>query len=146
MKDYISERAVTIGRYMVEHRSTVRGAAKKFGISKSDAKWYLPPYEYYNTETVDWIEAAGINVMNLTPGSATSADYTIPSMSNYRTAQTLINSLMEFEAKEGLNGAIILIHPGIEPSRPDPLYVRLGEIIKTLKKKGYTFGSFSELE
>ncbi len=35
LKDYISERAVTIGRYMVEHRSTVRSAAKKFGISKS---------------------------------------------------------------------------------------------------------------
>lgn len=35
MKDYISERAVTIGRYMVEHNSTVRSAAKKFGISKS---------------------------------------------------------------------------------------------------------------
>ena len=35
MKDYISERAVTLGRYMVEHRSTVRSAAKKFGISKS---------------------------------------------------------------------------------------------------------------
>ena len=35
MKDYISERAVTIGQYMVEHRSTVRSAAKKFGISKS---------------------------------------------------------------------------------------------------------------
>lgn len=35
MKDYISERAVTIGRYMVEHRLTVRSAAKKFGISKS---------------------------------------------------------------------------------------------------------------
>ena len=35
MKDYISERAITIGRYMVKHRSTVRSAAKKFGISKS---------------------------------------------------------------------------------------------------------------
>ena len=34
LKDYISERAVTIGRYMVEHRSTVRSAAKKFGVSK----------------------------------------------------------------------------------------------------------------
>lgn len=35
MKDYISERAVNIGKYMVEHRLTVRSAAKKFGISKS---------------------------------------------------------------------------------------------------------------
>lgn len=35
MKDYISERAITIGKYMIEHSSTVRSAAKKFGISKS---------------------------------------------------------------------------------------------------------------
>ena len=35
LKDYISERAVTIGTYMVEHRLTVRSAAKKFGVSKS---------------------------------------------------------------------------------------------------------------
>ena len=35
MKDYISERAVNIGKYMVKHRLTVRSAAKKFGISKS---------------------------------------------------------------------------------------------------------------
>lgn len=35
LKDYISERAVTIGQYMVEHRMTVRSAAKKFGVSKS---------------------------------------------------------------------------------------------------------------
>lgn len=35
LKDYISARAVTIGNYMVEHRSTVRSAAKKFGVSKS---------------------------------------------------------------------------------------------------------------
>ena len=87
-----------------------------------------------------------MNVMNLTPGTATAADYTIPSMPNYRTAQGLINALMNFEEKNNLNGAIILIHPGIESSRPDPLYLRLGEIIKTLKKRGYTFGSFSELK
>ena len=35
MKDYISERAVTIGQYMVKYRLTVRSAAKKFGVSKS---------------------------------------------------------------------------------------------------------------
>ena len=35
LKDYISERAVTIGQYMVKYRLTVRSAAKKFGVSKS---------------------------------------------------------------------------------------------------------------
>ena len=30
-----AQRAVTLGRYMVENQSTVRAAARKFGISKS---------------------------------------------------------------------------------------------------------------
>lgn len=35
MKGYIEERALEIGTYIVEHNTTVRQAAKKFGISKS---------------------------------------------------------------------------------------------------------------
>ena len=35
MKDYIEERAVEIANYIVEHKVTVRQAAKKFGVSKS---------------------------------------------------------------------------------------------------------------
>lgn len=35
MKDYIEERAVEVGCYIVETKATVRQAAQKFGISKS---------------------------------------------------------------------------------------------------------------
>ena len=35
MKDYIEERATDIANYIIETNSTVRQAAKKFGISKS---------------------------------------------------------------------------------------------------------------
>lgn len=35
MKDYIEERAVDIGNYIVETKATVRQTAKQFGISKS---------------------------------------------------------------------------------------------------------------
>ncbi len=35
MKEYIEERAVEIGRYIVEYKATVRQAAKQFHISKS---------------------------------------------------------------------------------------------------------------
>lgn len=118
---------------------------QKFGVKPKDARWFLPPYEYYNEESVSALRNEGMTVINLTPGTATSADYTVPSMRNYRTAQALIDALMRYEEREGLNGAIILIHPGIEDSRPDPLYLRLSEIIRSLQKKGYTFGSFSEL-
>lgn len=35
MKDYIEERAIEIGRYIVHYHSTVRQTAKQFGVSKS---------------------------------------------------------------------------------------------------------------
>ena len=35
MKDYISERVITLANYITENKSTVRATAKKFGISKS---------------------------------------------------------------------------------------------------------------
>ncbi len=34
-KMYIEERAVNLAHYIIESKDTVRGAAKKFGISKS---------------------------------------------------------------------------------------------------------------
>ena len=35
LKDYISERVITLAEYIIENKSTVRATAKKFGISKS---------------------------------------------------------------------------------------------------------------
>lgn len=35
MKALVEERAVELGEYIVEHKSTVRATAKEFGISKS---------------------------------------------------------------------------------------------------------------
>lgn len=35
MKDYIEERAMEIGEYIIDKKATVRQTAKKFGVSKS---------------------------------------------------------------------------------------------------------------
>ena len=35
MREYIEERAVRIGQYIMEHNATVRQTAKCFGVSKS---------------------------------------------------------------------------------------------------------------
>ena len=112
---------------------------EKYGIDISTVKYYLPPYEYYNREHVSLIESEGQITVNFTPGLRTAADYTTPDMPNYKSSQELIEQLFDFEEKEGLNGAIILIHPGTENKRTDKLYLRLDEIIKSLKTKGYTF-------
>ena len=113
----------------------------KFGVPREAAQWFLPPYEHYNAFSVGVLESMGVHVVNYTPGIGTPADYTTPDMKSYRRAQTLIDGLYQFEKEQGLNGALLLIHPGIHPDRPESerLYNRLDEIIRYLKKKGYRF-------
>ncbi|WP_370525452.1 polysaccharide deacetylase family protein [Dysgonomonas sp. 521] len=111
----------------------------KFGIDISKVHYYLPPYEWYNLSNVGLVEAQGQVVINFTSGLRTAADYTTPDMKNYMSSQQLIDQLFTFEKENGLNGGIILIHPGTHPTRTDKLYLRLDEIIKELKKKGYSF-------
>lgn len=112
---------------------------ERFGIDISKAPYYLPPSERYNKETVRLIETQGQVTINFTSGLRTAADYTTPDMKNYQSSQQLIDQLFDFEKKNGLNGAIILIHPGTEPIRTDKLYLRLDEIIVRLKERGYAF-------
>ena len=114
---------------------------EKAGVPREKARWFLPPYEHYDARSIEILRGMGVQIVNYTPGIGTPADYTIPSMSNYRKAQPLIDGLWKFEKEEGLNGALVLIHPGIEESRPEKerLYNRLDEIIRYLKKKGYRF-------
>lgn len=113
-------------------------------MRKEKSVWFLPPYEYYNRESVNIIENMGYRVVNYTPGTATPADYTVPSMTSYQPSQKLINKLYSYEQAYGLDGALILIHPGVEDERSDKLYNRLGEIVQYLKKKGYSFKSLEE--
>lgn len=116
-------------------------ALSRYGITREKAQWFLPPYEHYNASNVAVLNAMGVKTVNYTPGIGTPADYTTPDMKNYRDAQTLIDGLYKFEKSEGLSGALVLIHPGIVEARPqaERLYNRLDEIVKYLKKKGYTF-------
>ena len=111
---------------------------ERFGIDVSQVKYYLPPYEYYNREHVRLVRSMGQHTVNFTPGIRMAADYTTPDMPNYRSSQELIDQLFAFEAENGLNGAIILIHPGTHKDRTDQLYFRLDEIVKRLKQKGYS--------
>jgi endoglucanase len=116
-------------------------AMMNFGIDPRESKFFLPPYEWYNKETVDWASQMGLTTVNFTPGTRTNADYTTPEMPNYRSTEEILNDLENFERKDpkGLNGAIILIHLGTSPLRTDKLYNQLDNIIESLMGKGYEF-------
>ena len=113
---------------------------QKFGIAATDAPVFIPPYEYYNEKIAAWAKNMGLQLIDFTPGTYTNADYTTPDMKNYRSSQFIYDKVMEVEKKEGLNGHILLIHLGTSELRTDKFYQgHLDKLIRTLKKKGYTF-------
>jgi peptidoglycan/xylan/chitin deacetylase (PgdA/CDA1 family) len=114
---------------------------KRRGAKEPEKKFFLAPYEWYNSVIASWTADLGIKLINLSPGSGTNADYTTPDMKNYQPSDVLLNNLKKYEILEqnGLNGAILLIHLGTAPARTDKLYNKLDEIIQYFSDKGYTF-------
>jgi peptidoglycan/xylan/chitin deacetylase (PgdA/CDA1 family) len=112
-----------------------------FGIKPQKATLFLPPYEWYNTEVINWTGQMGLTAINFTPGIRSNSDYTTPDMANYRSSEQIINDIKLFEEKDpnGLNGAIILIHLGTSPLRTDKFYNHLDELLDFLKDKNYQF-------
>lgn len=115
------------------------------GISYTDAPLFVPPYEHYNAEISAWTKSLGLQLMNFTSGTLTNADYTTPDMKNYRSSKEIYEKVMSVEAKEGLNGHLMLIHFGTDDKRTDKYYNGyLDKMIKALKKKGYSFVSLQK--
>ena len=114
-------------------------AMEQFGIRRSDAKFFLPPYEWHNQTIADWTTASGLQLVNFTPGTGSNADYTTPSMKNYVTSDEILQRIKNYEAKDqkGLNGFILLMHIGAGPERTDKFYSHLPELIAWLRSKNY---------
>lgn len=112
---------------------------REFGIT--DAPYFIPPYEHYNATISSWARQLGLQVINYTPGTLTNGDYTTPGMSRYFSSKEILGKIREYERTDpdGLNGHIMLIHFGTEPSRTDKFYDKLPGLIRELRRKGYSF-------
>lgn len=120
---------------------------KRFGISKSSAHFFLPAYEWYNDSVAAWTKETGLQLIDYTPGTLSHADYTTPDEKNYRSSETIYQSILNYEQKHtsGLNGFILLMHIGTDAKRTDKFYYRLPQLIQWLKQKEYQVVPLSEL-
>lgn len=120
---------------------------EKFGIKKQDARYFLPPYEWYNDSIAVWSSRLGMQLVNYTPGTLSAADYTWRGLPNYRSSNDIFESVIKKEKQDrnGLNGAILLFHIGTDPRRTDKFYKRLDELIQVLKQKGYSFRRINDM-
>jgi peptidoglycan/xylan/chitin deacetylase (PgdA/CDA1 family) len=120
-------------------------AIEKFGVKRSAIKYFIPPYEWYNDSIAGWAKQMGMQLINYSPGTKSTADYTTPDMKNYRSSGEIYKSILDKEKDaDGLNGFILLTHFGTDANRTDKFYNRLDKLISTLKQKGYSFKKIAE--
>jgi len=113
-------------------------AMEQFGIAKKSAPYFLPPFEWYNQTISNWTEDFGLKLINFTPGTRSTADYTYPELGkSYRTSDEIYQSIITYEKQQSLNGFILLLHVGTDPRRKDKFYHRLPELLAYLKQNGY---------
>jgi endoglucanase len=119
----------------------------RFGIAKTNATFFLPPYEWYNDTIAAWTKQQGLQLINFTPGTKSNADYTTPSMKNYRGSEEIYSSIVQYEQEKParLNGFILLLHIGTDPQRTDKFYFLLPKLIDYLKSKDYKFSTVDDL-
>ena len=120
---------------------------ERFGIGRDEARLFIPPYEWYNRNIAAWCRELGLVLFNFTPGTSSNADYTTPSMPEYKSSREIYDRILAYEAKDpsGLNGFILLIHVGTDPERTDKFYLMLGDLIADLKARGYALVRIDEL-
>jgi peptidoglycan/xylan/chitin deacetylase (PgdA/CDA1 family) len=115
-------------------------ALRPFGVTVSEARFLLPPYEWYNREIADWCRDSGIVLVNFSPGTYSNADYTTPDMgTRYVPTDSIFDRILRYESTQpsGLNGFHLLLHIGVHPSRTDRFARRLDELIAALTHRGY---------
>lgn len=119
----------------------------KYGISKTNASFFLPPYEWFNDSITVWTKQLGLQLINYSPGTRSAADYTWPELTNYQSSEAIYQSIFNYEQSKpaGLNGFILLLHIGTDPRRSDKFYHLLPQLIQQIKTKGYKLKRIDEI-
>ena len=122
-------------------------AIERFGVPRAQIKYWVPPYEWYNQQIVDWSQETGLTLINFTPGTRSTADYMEDDAKNFVSSAKILESILkkEHDDANGLNGCLLLMHIGAGPKRTDKMYARLDEMLTILGKKGYQFVRVDEL-
>jgi peptidoglycan/xylan/chitin deacetylase (PgdA/CDA1 family) len=134
---------------LMESPTTIRtdlenniAALERAGVPQGSAKFFMPPYEWYNRAVYKLVSDMGYVMVNFSPGTSSNADYTTPDMKNYLRSDTIMARILRYERTRGMNGFHLLIHVGTDPARTDKLYAHLPVLITYFRSRGYRFAPF----
>jgi peptidoglycan/xylan/chitin deacetylase (PgdA/CDA1 family) len=86
-----------------------------------------------------------MTLINFTSGTRSTADYTENDAKNFVSSQVILDSIINKEKKDGLNGYLLLLHFAVSPKRTDLMANRMGELLDYLQKQGYDFVRVDEM-
>jgi peptidoglycan/xylan/chitin deacetylase (PgdA/CDA1 family) len=107
--------------------------------------YFIPPYEWFNRDQVDWARSMNVVLFNFTPGSGSNRDYIPETEKKFTPSKKIIADVLAYEKKDrhGLNGFLLLMHLGSE--RKDKTFELLEPLVVELKERGYGFATIDEL-
>jgi endoglucanase len=108
-------------------------------LTKEQPLLFIPPYEHYNADQVEWSRKLGATLFNFTPGTGSHRDYAREDDPHFVPSRTIYDDVLKYEKESphGLNGFVLLIHLG--SGRKDPFHPLVGPLCDGLTKRGYTF-------
>jgi peptidoglycan/xylan/chitin deacetylase (PgdA/CDA1 family) len=107
--------------------------------------YFIPPYEWYNQDQVNWSRPMGVLLFNFTPGSGSNRDWAPEGHKSFVTSQKIMDDILAYEQKDphGLNGFLLLLHLGSQ--RQDKPFALIGPMLDELQKRGYSFVRIDEM-
>jgi peptidoglycan/xylan/chitin deacetylase (PgdA/CDA1 family) len=111
-------------------------------------RYWLPAYEWYNEQIVEWSRELRVALVSYTPGTRSNADYTEEAAANFVSSQAIYDSIIKKDqtAPNGLNGCLLLLHLGAGSGRADKFADHhFGELLDYLTARGYQFVRIDDL-
>lgn len=117
------------------------------GASRERMRYFVPPYEWYNEQIVEWAAEMGLVVVSFTPGTRSNADYLPDGHARFISSEQIYRGILEYESTQpdGLNGFLLLLHLGVGPERTDKMHRLVGRLLDELERRGYRFVRVDEL-
>jgi peptidoglycan/xylan/chitin deacetylase (PgdA/CDA1 family) len=116
-----------------------------FGVPARDIRYFLPTAEQLNPASAERARDWGLIMVAGTPGTLSFATASSEGGTDFVSSQGILESILSAEQHGGLNGYLLLFRLDAGARRTDKFYTRFGELVNTLRGRGYEFVRVDQL-
>ena len=138
-----------VTREFLQNELTKTAALVERVTGKKPAPLWRAPFGEHNEDIRRWAAELGYLHIGWTSGGGETMDtldwVTDSTDVAYQTGEQILRRLLDFGRQDGngANGGIILLH--LDSQRPAPVFQILPALIDSMRRRGYTFATVSEM-